>query len=91
MPSVAELVMSCLATAGDRERARGRELAGAGAVQLVRFAPLDVRAEVDDDAAHVQLSVVNGELRWRCTCAEGRAGAFCPHCVATALTARRAQ
>ncbi|MEU7003427.1 hypothetical protein [Nonomuraea sp. NPDC046570] len=58
-------------------------------VQLVRFAPLVMTAEVDDAAAHVELSVIDGTLRWFCTCAEGRAGAFCAHCVATTLARRR--
>jgi hypothetical protein len=59
------------------------------AVQLIRFAPLIVRAEVDDQAARVELAVVDGRLHWFCTCREGLAGAFCAHCVATTLARRR--
>ncbi|GLW08815.1 hypothetical protein Misp01_39450 [Microtetraspora sp. NBRC 13810] len=89
MTSVAELIESQVVRTVEAVRLRGTELEKAGAVQLVRFAPLVVTAEVDDAAAHVELTVVEGSLRWFCTCREGRAGAFCVHCVATALATRR--
>ncbi|MFI0423369.1 hypothetical protein [Spongiactinospora sp. 9N601] len=87
MPSVAELVESEVARVSQAVRARGVELEREGAVQLVRYAPLVVTAEVDDAAARVELTIVEGSLCWFCTCAEGRSGAFCGHCAATALVA----
>jgi hypothetical protein len=89
MPSVAELVGTQVAQAAQAVRARADELEKSGAVQVVRYAPMVVTAEVDDAAAHVELTVVEGALRWYCTCAEGRNGTFCPHCTATALAACR--
>ncbi|WP_271222573.1 hypothetical protein [Streptosporangium carneum] len=69
--------------------ARGGELERAGAVQLVRFSPILVVAEVDDGAACVRFQVVEGDVRWQCSCDSGRNGAFCAHCVATAWTVGR--
>ncbi|MDF5754995.1 hypothetical protein [Spongiactinospora sp. TRM90649] len=89
MPSVADLVEAEIARAAQTVRAGAAELEQGGAVQLVRYAPLVVSAEVDDDAAHVELTVVEGSLRWFCTCAVGRGGAFCVHCGATAIAACR--
>lgn len=58
-------------------------------VQVVRYAPTVVTAEVAGGAAHVELRVVDGSLAWFCTCGEGRKGVFCAHCVATTLARRR--
>ncbi|MEV7009712.1 hypothetical protein [Streptosporangium sp. NPDC051022] len=69
--------------------ARGGELERADAVQVVRFSRLQVTAEVDDAAACVQFQVVDGALRWYCTCDSGRNGVFCAHCVATAQAVGR--
>ncbi|MBB2909086.1 putative Zn finger protein [Streptosporangium becharense] len=63
---------------------RGDALVRSGAVQPVRFGPSLVIAEVDDDAARVEFRLVDGVLHWSCTCAEGRNGVLCAHCVATA-------
>ncbi|SDG45084.1 hypothetical protein SAMN05421505_104195 [Sinosporangium album] len=89
MTSVPELVEVELERACEAARARGAELERAGAVQLVRYAPSVVTAEVDDHAAHVEFAVVDGVLTCFCTCRDGRAGEFCAHCVATALAACR--
>ena len=89
MRQVAELAETEVAQAAQAVRARGGELEMAGAVQLVRFAPQVVTAEVDDCAARVEFTVVEGRFRWYCTCGDGRAGAFCAHCVATALATRK--
>ncbi|GII93524.1 hypothetical protein [Sinosporangium siamense] len=89
MTSVPELVEAELERAAEAARVRGAELEAAAAVQLVRYSPSTVTAEVDDGAAHVEFAMVDGALTCFCTCRAGRAGEFCAHCVATALAARR--
>ncbi|MCG5220647.1 hypothetical protein [Streptosporangium sp. KLBMP 9127] len=89
MRRVAELAETQVAQVAPAVRARGGELEAAGAVQLVRFAPQVVTAEVDDCAAHVEFTIVDDSLRCYCTCAAGRTGDFCAHCVATALATTR--
>ncbi|GAA5082058.1 putative Zn finger protein [Thermocatellispora tengchongensis] len=84
MPSIAGLLEAEIARAPDAVRARGAELNRSGAVQVVRFGPSAVTAEVDGPAHRVEFTLVNGTLHWFCTCPEGRAGAFCHHCVAAA-------
>ncbi|MBG0827404.1 hypothetical protein HS041_06460 [Planomonospora sp. ID67723] len=89
MMRVAELVESELAHVPEAVLARGDELERSGAVQLVRFGPRLMTAEVDDGAACVEFRVTDGFLEWHCTCSDGRRGAFCAHCVATAQSVRR--
>ena len=86
---VAELIGLQAGFAPRAALARGGELEREGAVQLVRFGPLVVIAEVDDAAACVHFQLVDGALRWCCTCDPGRDGAFCAHCVATAWSIGR--
>ncbi|MFF5210333.1 hypothetical protein [Streptosporangium sp. NPDC000396] len=88
MLRVADLVEQEVGRAAQEALARGDELVRSRAVQLVRFSPSLVIAEVDDGAACVELRAVDGVLRWHCTCPEGRNGGFCAHCVATARSAR---
>lgn len=80
MQTIAELVKAEAERAGQSARAQGGTLA----VQLVRFSPRLVTAEVDEGAACVEFRIVDETLDWRCSCPEGRGGAFCAHCVATA-------
>ena len=82
-----ELAETQLELTADTLVERGEALEAS--VQLIRFAPQIITAEVDDDSAHVELSVLDGALRWFCTCPEGRLGIFCVHCVATTLARRR--
>ncbi|GAA3443668.1 hypothetical protein [Planomonospora venezuelensis] len=89
MMRVAELVESELARAAEAVLTRGGELERAGRVQLVRFGPRLMTAEVDDGAACVEFRIADGSLEWYCTCAEGRRGVFCAHCAATAQSVRR--
>ncbi|WP_449061798.1 SWIM zinc finger family protein [Planomonospora algeriensis] len=89
MTGMSELTGAQLSGAAQAVLARGDELERSGAVQLVRFGPLRVTAEVDDSAACVDFQVADGVLRWSCTCREGREGAFCAHCAATAQSVRR--
>jgi uncharacterized Zn finger protein len=89
MPTVAALIEAELSQTTESVRSRGAELERAGAVQLVRFAPFLITAEVDDAAAHVEFTIVEGCLQWFCTCPAGRTGVFCHHCVATTLATRR--
>ncbi|MFC4058756.1 hypothetical protein ACFOWE_10650 [Planomonospora corallina] len=89
MMEMAELLGVRLEGADRAALVRGDELEQAGAVQLVRFGPLRVTAEVDDGAACVEFLRDADDLRWSCTCAEGRRGAFCAHCAATAQSVRR--
>ncbi|GAA4225265.1 putative Zn finger protein [Streptosporangium album] len=89
MGTIAELVGPEMGRAARAAVTRGDELERSGAVQLVRFSPSLVTAEVDDGAAHVELRAVDGVMHWRCTCAEGRDGAFCAHCVATVRSLTR--
>ncbi|GAA4180998.1 hypothetical protein GCM10022252_04700 [Streptosporangium oxazolinicum] len=88
MQRIADLIGIEAERAGQAALARGGELAGAGAVQLVRFGPPQVIAEVDDGAACVEFRIVDEALRWHCSCPEGRNGVFCAHCVATAQSVR---
>ncbi|MFD0883671.1 hypothetical protein ACFQ08_03745 [Streptosporangium algeriense] len=84
MDDIAKLIGFEAKLASQEALARGGDLERAGAVQLVRFCPTLITAEVDDAAACVRFQLVDGDLRWHCTCDPGRKGAFCPHCVATA-------
>ncbi|MEV8634674.1 hypothetical protein AB0395_23760 [Streptosporangium sp. NPDC051023] len=86
---IAQLIGLEAKLASQTALARGGELEEAGAVQLVRFSPLLITAEVDDAATCVRFQLVDGDLRWYCTCDEGRNGAFCAHCVATARSVGR--
>ncbi|MDP9863432.1 MULTISPECIES: hypothetical protein [Streptosporangium] len=89
MKEIAELIGAEADRAGQAALARGGELEKSGAVQLVRFSPSVVAAEVDDGAARVEFRLADGVLHWWCTCAEGRDnGAMCAHCVATAQSVR---
>ncbi|MFF3442191.1 hypothetical protein [Streptosporangium sp. NPDC002721] len=88
MQKIADLIEAEAERADRAALARGGELAGAGAVQLVRFSPPRVTAEVDDGAACVEFRLVEGALVWHCSCPAGRDGAFCAHCVATAQSVR---
>ncbi len=88
MQKIADLIGTEAERADQAALVRGGELAGAGAVQLVRFGPPRVTAEVDDGAACVEFRLVDGILHWHCSCPEGRNGVFCAHCVATAQSVR---
>jgi uncharacterized Zn finger protein len=88
MQRIADLIGVEADRASPAALARGTELEKSGAVQLVRFSPTLVTAEVDDGAACVEFRIVEGALRWYCTCIEGRSGVFCAHCVATAQLVR---
>ncbi|MEU4830689.1 hypothetical protein [Streptosporangium sp. NPDC023615] len=88
MQKIADLIGAEAERAGQAALARGGELARAGAVQLVRFGPALVTAEVDDGAACVEFRLVEEALRRYCSCPEGREGVFCAHCVATAQSVR---
>ncbi|GIH91008.1 hypothetical protein ACFFMN_32465 [Planobispora siamensis] len=89
MTRVAELIEAELARTAEAVLAEGGELERAGAVQLVRFGPAFIAAEVGGGRERVELQVVDGALKWYCTCDAGRQGAFCTHCVATAQSVRR--
>ncbi|WP_202638813.1 SWIM zinc finger family protein [Bailinhaonella thermotolerans] len=89
MPTVADLVSEETLWELAEERAYHEGYGLAPVVQLIRFAPLVVTAEIGTSALYVELTVTGGELRWFCTCPAGRAGLFCSHCVATALIACR--
>ncbi|GIH76249.1 hypothetical protein [Planobispora longispora] len=89
MAKVAELVDAELGRAAETALATGDELERSGAVQLVRFGPLLVIAEVGDASARVEFRVADDRLEWYCACPEGREGAFCAHCVAAAQSVRR--
>ncbi|GAA2867279.1 hypothetical protein GCM10010517_26840 [Streptosporangium fragile] len=84
MQEIANLVAAEARRAGQAALVRGGELERSGAVQPVRFGPSLVTAEVDDGATCVEFRLVDGVLRWYCTCPDGRGGSFCAHCVATA-------
>jgi len=93
MPSVADLVeptrLSDLATPANLRL--GREIAAAGAVELLDFGPLLVRGKVGGLAANSQtrtteLRSAGGQLEWSCTCSSD-ATLFCKHCVALAIAA----
>jgi|GEM_PF-6615895 len=88
MRKIADLIEAEAERADQAALVRGGELARAGAVQLVRFGPSRVTAEVDDGAACVEFRIVDETLCWHCGCPEGREGAFCAHCVATAQSVR---
>jgi uncharacterized Zn finger protein len=88
MERIADLIGAEADRASQEALAHGNELEKSGAVQLVRFSPPLVTAEVDEGAAHVEFRMVEGALRWYCTCLEGRSGVFCAHCVATAQLVR---
>lgn len=88
MQKIADLIEAEAERADQAALDRGGELARAGAVQLVRFGPPRVTAEVDDGAACVEFRVADETLVWHCSCPEGRNGAFCAHCVATAQSVR---
>ena len=88
MQRIADLIGAEADRASQAALAHGNELKRSGAVQLVRFSPPLVTAEVDEGAACVEFRLVEGALRWYCTCFEGRSGAFCAHCVATAQLVR---
>jgi uncharacterized Zn finger protein len=62
----------------------GLELAGTGAVRLIEASPLRVFAEVDDGGgiAEVELTALDDELFWTCTCPDGQEGRPCRHFVA---------
>ncbi|GAA0426616.1 hypothetical protein Acor_83670 [Acrocarpospora corrugata] len=87
--SLHELAESQLSATTPQARIRGRELEMAGAVQVLRFTPRMVVAEVDDSTTRVEMGVTDEYLWWYCSCVEGRTGAFCGHCVATALAIGR--
>ncbi|GGS82879.1 hypothetical protein GCM10010156_46940 [Planobispora rosea] len=89
MVKVAELVCSELGRATEAALTAGDELERSGVVQLVTFRPLLVIAEVGDASARVEFRMAGDHLEWYCTCPEGREGAFCAHCVATAQSVRR--
>ncbi|MER7207939.1 hypothetical protein [Streptosporangium sp. NPDC000239] len=84
MDDIARLIGFEAKLASQEALAHGGDLESAGAVQLVRFCPTLITAEVDDDAACVRFQIVDEDLRWFCTCEPGRKGNFCAHCVATA-------
>ncbi|WP_371781295.1 hypothetical protein [Streptosporangium subroseum] len=88
MKRIADLIGAEADRADQVTLAHGNELEKSGAVQLVRFGPPLVTAEVADGAACVEFRIVDGALRWYCTCLEGRSGTFCAHCVATAQSVR---
>lgn len=92
MPSVADLVeparLTDLATPATLRL--GREIAAAGAVELLEFGPLRVRGKVGGPGTNSQtrtteLLSVGGELEWSCTCSSDTT-LFCKHCVALAVT-----
>ncbi len=87
MPSIADLVVApALARlASAPVRARGDALARDGHVRITIFGPLSVAARVDGpEHVATSLTAAGESLRWTCTCAAGRGGAFCAHLVATA-------
>ncbi|MFF0575082.1 hypothetical protein ACFY19_31165 [Streptosporangium saharense] len=90
MDDIARLIGFEAKIASQEALARGGDLERADAVQLVRFCPTLITAEVDDDAACVRFQIVDEDLRWHCTCEPGRNGDFCAHCVATAKSVARA-
>ena len=88
MQRIADLIGAEADRADQAALAHGNELEKSGAVQLVRFSPPLVTAEVADGAACVEFRIFDGALHWYCTCLEGRSGTFCAHCVATAQSVR---
>ncbi|MDP9847199.1 hypothetical protein [Streptosporangium lutulentum] len=88
MQRIADLIGAEADRADQAALEHGDELEKSGAVQLVRFSPPLVTAEVDEGAACVEFRIVDGVLRWHCTCRDGRSGLFCAHCVATARSVR---
>ena len=93
MASVADLVEepALRQLVGPEPYAEGLALANAGAVRFVEFGPLTVVAEVGDGspAPRVELESRQGELAWRCECAEGVAGLGCRHLAATGIVTWR--
>ena len=94
MPSVADLVeparLTDLATPATLRL--GREIAAAGAVELLEFGPLRVRGKVGGPRTNSQtrtteLLSVGGKLEWSCSCSSDTT-LFCKHCVALAVTTR---
>ncbi|GIH23587.1 hypothetical protein Aph01nite_18970 [Acrocarpospora phusangensis] len=86
MRSLVDLAELQVIDATQEARSQGGDLERAGHVQVLRFTPASVVAEVEGPATRVELAVTEAGLRWYCSCAEGRVAAFCRHCVATALT-----
>jgi len=94
MPSVADLVeKSALESlTGPEGLLAGQELADAGSVRIVEFAPIRVVADVEDggEVAHVVLAVTASTLEWSCDCKHGPAAGACQHIAAVGLeTSRR--
>jgi uncharacterized Zn finger protein len=91
MPSLIDLVRPAAlrALAGAVEIDHGAALARDGAVRITLSGPLTVAARVDGTPpAATTLAAAGPGLRFSCTCAAGRAGAFCAHLVATARVTR---
>jgi uncharacterized Zn finger protein len=94
MPSVADLVEkpALELLTGPEGLLAGQELADAGSVHIIEFAPIRVVADVDDDGeeAHVVLAVAGSTLEWSCDCKHGPAAGACEHIAAVGLeTSRR--
>ena len=89
MASVADLVEPDVlaARAGEYLQRAGEVLRSAGHVRLVEVTASRVSAEVEDggERHEVELAAAGDDLTIRCDCPTGRAGAFCPHSVATAI------
>lgn len=90
MPSVADLVeRSIIEKLAIPSNVRlGEQLADQGAVELLEFAPLAVRAKVHGGVTRtVELRSVRGKLAWDCTCTKARKR-LCKHAVAVAQVTR---
>lgn len=72
--------------AGTRSYAAGLDYLLTGAVEYIETAPNGVRASVRGTRDYtVLITSDEGVLDYACDCPHGSAGAFCKHCVATAL------
>jgi uncharacterized Zn finger protein len=91
LPSLVDLVRPAAlkALAGPADITHGAALARDGAVRITLAGSLTVAARVDGTPpAATTLAAAGPGLRFSCTCAAGRAGAFCAHLVATARVTR---
>ncbi len=79
--------------AGAAAYRRGLRYANQGRVEIVDLQPASAHFRVRGSRPRpykVYLEVFGNDLLYDCTCPVGETGAFCKHCVAAAITLRRA-
>jgi uncharacterized Zn finger protein len=70
----------------------GQEIAEDGEISFGVFRPEHIEAQVARlgiNSRHVELSLEDGILHWKCSCS--RTGAFCKHVVAVSVAAQKQQ